>query len=165
MGFAQVWRLERACIGLLESGIEQLTEKTVLLSKFQALQKAKMTLLKLVYTANVFVAGWISITSLFMPKVAQQTVFSNAFEYSEAIRLAGALWGAIFILSILGLFYPKQMILVLLFQLIYKASWLVFAALPALMNNQPYPKGMAVFFVIWVLVLPFVIPWREIFVV
>lgn len=123
-----------------------------------------ITAIKLVYIANILVAGWISISSLFFPKVAQQSVFSNAYAYSEAFRLVGALWGAIFILSIVGLFYPKQMSLVLVFQLIYKSSWLLFAALPALLNNQIYPKGMAIFFVIWVIVLPFVIPWKEIFV-
>ncbi|MFK7933094.1 MAG: hypothetical protein AB8G22_06255 [Saprospiraceae bacterium] len=122
-----------------------------------------MLLLKLMYAANVLVAGWISITSLFNPQRALLTVFENQFAYSEAIRLVGALWGAIFLLSILGLFFPRQMALVLLFQLIYKGSWLLFAALPAMLNNQPYPKGMAVFFVIWVVVLPFVIPWRSIF--
>ena len=59
-----------------------------------------MTPMKLIYFANVVVAGWISITSLFFPKMAQQTVFSGDFAYSEARRLVGALWGAIFILSI-----------------------------------------------------------------
>lgn len=119
--------------------------------------------MKIVYFANVLVAGWISISSLFFPKTAQQTVFSGMFEYSEAIRLVGALWGAIFLLSILGLFYPRQMSLVLLFQLIYKGSWLLFAALPAMLNNEPYPKEMAAFFVVWVAILPFVIPWKELF--
>lgn len=56
------------------------------------------------------------------------------------------------------------MSLVLVFQLIYKSAWLLFAALPAMMAAKPYPKGMAVFFVIWVAILPFVIPWKEIFV-
>jgi len=119
--------------------------------------------LKLMYAANIIVAGWISISSLFYPKTAVATVFENNFAYSESIRLVGALWGGIFILSILGLFYPQKMSLVLLFQLIYKSSWLVFAALPAMMNNQPYPKGMATCFIIWVLILPFVIPWKSIF--
>ena len=96
--------------------------------------------IKIVYLANILVAGWISITSLFYPKVAQSAVFSGAFAYSEAIRLVGALWGAIFILSVLGLFFPQSMSLVLVFQLIYKSSWLLFAALPATINNQPYPK-------------------------
>jgi len=122
-----------------------------------------MLTIKLIYLANIVVAGWISISSLFFPKIAQQTVFSHAIEYSEAIRLVGALWFAIFILSVLGLFFPKQMSLVLVFQLIYKSSWLMVVALPAILNANPYPKGMSVFFLIWVIVLPFVIPWKEIF--
>ena len=121
-----------------------------------------MTAIKLMYIANIVVAGWISISSLFFPKVAQQTVFANAFQYSDAIRLVGALWLGIFILSIAGLFYPKQMSLVLVFQLIYKSSWLIFVAIPALWNNSPFPKAMALFFLIWIVILPFVIPWKEI---
>ena len=122
-----------------------------------------MIAMKLMYAANVVVAGWISITSLFYPQVAQQTAFSGTFAYSEAIRLIGALWGAIFLLSMAGLFFPEQMSLILLFQLIYKSAWLVFAALPAALNQHVYPRGMAGFFVIWVIILPFVIPWRSLF--
>lgn len=122
-----------------------------------------MIALKIVYIANIIVAGWISITSLFFPKTAQLTVFSNAFAYSEAIRLVGALWGAIFLLSVLGLFFPQKMQIVLVFQLIYKSSWLLFAALPALLLHQPFPKGMALFFIVWVISLPFVIEWKWLF--
>lgn len=122
-----------------------------------------LTLIKAVYIANIIVAGWISITCLFKPHTAQTVVFSNSLDYSEAIRLIGALWGAIFILSVLGLILPKQMILVLFFQLIYKSTWLVFVALPALINNRPYPVGMAVFFIVWVIILPFAIPWHVLF--
>jgi hypothetical protein len=119
--------------------------------------------LKIIYTANIIVAGWISISCLFAPKLSQQTIFEGSFEYSEAIRLIGALWGAVFLLSIIGLIFPRQMSLILLFQLIYKSSWLLFAALPALLNKQPYPTGMAIFFVVWVFILPFVIPWKSLF--
>jgi len=94
------------------------------------------TLLRIAYFANILVAGWISITSLFYPQKALLTVFENQFAYSEAIRLVGALWGAIFILSIVGLWFPKQMSVVLLFQVIYKGSWLLVAALPAMLNAQ-----------------------------
>lgn len=119
--------------------------------------------MKLMYLANIIVAGWISITSLFYPATARQTVFENAFAYSEAIRLVGALWFAIFVLSILGFFYPKQMSLVFVFQLIYKSSWLIFVAIPAINNATSFPKGMAIFFLIWVIILPFIIPWKELF--
>ncbi|MEL6305081.1 MAG: hypothetical protein AAFQ20_09860 [Bacteroidota bacterium] len=122
-----------------------------------------MMALKLVYIANIIIAGWISITSLFFPKTAVSSIFSNTVAYSEVIRLVGALWGGIFVLSILGLFYPRKMALVLLFQLIYKGSWLLFVALPALSDKKPYPEGMAFFFLIWCVVLPFVIPWKAFF--
>jgi hypothetical protein len=94
--------------------------------------------------------------------MAQATVFSNDVAYSEVIRLVGALWSAIWLLSIVGLWLPEQMRIVLVFQLVYKSSWLLFAALPAALHSEPYPKGMAVFFLVWVLILPFVIPWKEI---
>ena len=119
--------------------------------------------MKIMYLANIVVAGWISTTAIFYPKVAQSTVFSGAFEYSESIRLVGCLWGAIFILSIVGLFLPYKMSLVLLFQLIYKASWLIFAAWPAIQQHKSYPREMAIFFLVWVIILPLVIPWKTIF--
>ncbi|MDX2283953.1 MAG: hypothetical protein NW241_07305 [Bacteroidia bacterium] len=119
-----------------------------------------LPLMKLIYAANVIVAGWISITSLFFPRTAQATVFGGSVAYSEVIRLAGALWGAIFLLSVLGLIWPRQMSLVLLMQLIYKTAWLLAAALPALLRQEPYPRAMALFFLAWVLVLPFAAPWR-----
>ncbi len=120
-----------------------------------------MTFIKIIYVANIIVAGWISISSLFFPRIAHQSVFSNKLAYSEVIRLVGALWFAIFILSIIGLFYPLKMSLILLFQLVYKSSWLIVVAIPAILNKTPYPKGMALFFLIWVIVLPFVIPWKN----
>lgn len=119
--------------------------------------------MKIIYFANIIVAGWIGISSLFFPKTAIQTVFSNNVSYSEAIRITGALWLSIAILSIFGLFYPKRMSLILLFQLIYKSTWLLFVALPAIIKKQAFPKGMAVFFVVWVVILPFIIPWSYLF--
>ena len=120
-----------------------------------------MIALKLIYVANIIVAGWISITSIFFPKRAALTVFQNAYQPTEVIRLVGCLWLAIAILSILGLWRPLTFSPVLLLQLIYKGMFLLVVALPALRNNQPFPTGMAAFFLIWVLILPFIIPWAE----
>ena len=118
-------------------------------------------MLIVIYLANVLVAGWISISSLFFPRTAQKTVFSGKIAYSESIRLIGALWFAIFILSAYGCWQPEKMQLILLFQLIYKSVWLLFVAVPAVINKKPYPKEMAVFFLIWVILLPFSIPWIQ----
>ncbi len=119
--------------------------------------------LKLFYASNIVVAGWISISCLFYPRKSVTTIFSNALAFSEAIRLVGALWAGIFILSVLGMFFPKKMVVVLLFQLIYKGLWLIIVAIPAVLLKKEYPEGMAIFFLIWCLLLPFVIPWKEIF--
>jgi hypothetical protein len=120
-----------------------------------------MIALKIIYIANIIVAGWISITSIFSPKTAAVTVFQNAYQPTELIRLVGCLWLAIAVLSILGLWRPISFSPVLLVQLIYKGTWLLVVALPAIRKAQHYPKGMAMFFLIWVLVLPFLIPWSE----
>lgn len=120
-----------------------------------------MTVLKIIYIANIIVAGWISITSIYSPKISAASVFQHVYQPTEVIRLVGCLWLAIAILSVLGLWRPVSFSPVLLVQLIYKATWLLIVAVPAIKNNQPYPSGMAGFFLIWVLVLPFVIPWAE----
>ena len=120
-------------------------------------------ILKLVYIANIVVAGWIGVTSLFYPKRAASSIFENVYANSEFIRLIGALWLSIAVLSCLGLLRPQSFSPVLVLQLVYKSTWLLVVALPAIINEQPFPKGMAIFFIIWVLILPFIIPWSYLF--
>jgi len=117
--------------------------------------------LKIIYILNIIVAGQIAISALISPEKSALTTFGNAYQPTEVIRLVGCLWLAIAILSILGLWKPITFSPVLLLQLIYKGSWLFVVALPALRNDIPFPKTMALFFVVWVLVLPFIIPWKE----
>jgi hypothetical protein len=61
-----------------------------------------MIALKLIYVANIIVAGWISLTSIFAPKTAVVTVFSNAYPETEVMRLVGCLWLGIALLSYWG---------------------------------------------------------------
>lgn len=119
--------------------------------------------LRLMFGANVLVCAWISISCLLYPRRAVRTIFENTLEYSESIRLVGALWGGILVLSIVGLFRPVAMSPILLFQLVYKGGWLLLVALPAIRTTQPFPSGMAIFFLIWVLILPWIIPWKILF--
>lgn len=119
-------------------------------------------MMKVMYSLNILVAGWIAICSLFFPKTAVVTVFSNAYLPSEFIRLVGCFWLAIMVLSAMGLWQPMAFTSVFLFQLIYKSAWLIIVALPAIQRAQSYPKGMALFFLIWVIILPIVIPWKHV---
>jgi len=73
-----------------------------------------MDYLKIIYGANIVVAGWVGLSALFFSKSATTTVFGDAYAISEY-------------------------------------------------SGNDFPKGMALFFLIWVIVLPFVIPWKYIF--
>lgn len=120
-----------------------------------------MTTIKLIYIANIIVAGYIGIVSLFFPKLSSATIFQNSYQATDLIRLIGCLWLAIAVLSVCGLWRPITFSPVLLLQLIYKGAWLLVVAIPAIKNNLNYPSGMAVFFLVWFLALPFIIPWTE----
>ena len=121
-------------------------------------------MLKLVYIANIIVAGWIGITALFSPKLAAASVFSNIYPSNESMRIIGALWLGIAVLSAFGIWKPVTFSPILMLQLFYKGGWLLIVALPALINGESFPREMTIFFIVWVVVLPFVIPWKEIFV-
>ncbi len=120
-----------------------------------------MNALKIIYIANVIVAGSIGIRSVVSPKSAAAAVFQNVYQPSEVMRLVGCLWLSIAVLSALGMWRPVAFSPILLVQLIYKGTWLMVVALPAIRNNEPFPSGMAVFFLVWVVVLPFIIPWAQ----
>ena len=117
--------------------------------------------LKIVYVLNILVAGSIAVSCLRDPGRAAVTVFQQAYPASEVMRLVGCLWLGIAVLSVLGLFRPVTFAPVLLLQLLYKGTWLLVVLLPAVRAGVAYPRGMAIFFVVWVLALPFVIPWRS----
>jgi hypothetical protein len=120
-----------------------------------------MIALRLVYIANILVAGWVGYNAFFLSETSANTVFSGAYPANPLSKLVGCLWLSIAFLSVLGLFRPIVFSPVLLIQLFYKGLWLIAVALPAIQNNQAYPKPMATFFLIWVIILPFVIPWKQ----
>ena len=119
-------------------------------------------LLRVVFAANILVAGVVGVLTLFAPAAASAAVFAGSDTIGPAARVTGAFWTAIAVISVLGLVYPLALSPVLLIQLVYKGLWLLVVALPLLLSEQrrPMPWGMAGFFLVWVVVLPWVIPWR-----
>lgn len=119
--------------------------------------------MRIVYVLNVIVAGQIAVSSIWNPKGAAATIFQSVYASTEVIRLVGCLWLSIAVLSIFGLWKPVEFSPVFLLQLIYKGMWLLVIAIPAWRSRAAHPSSMAMFFVVWVLVLPFVIPWNSLF--
>lgn len=121
----------------------------------------QLLLVRLVFGANVLVAGAVGGLTLFTPATAARTVFSGTADPSAGLQVVGSFWLVIAALSAVGLAYPQPMLLVLLVQLGYKGLWLAAVAAPAVLAGRAdtLPGGMAWFFAAWVAVLPFVIPW------
>ncbi|GAB5520575.1 MAG: hypothetical protein RhofKO_28260 [Rhodothermales bacterium] len=124
-----------------------------------------LTILRFIYAANIVVAGAVGISSLFTPERAVNSVFEGLASPDMPIRVVGALWTTIAILSALGLVWPVRFSPVLLLQLVYKGGWLLVVALPVVMQGslKGLPMGITSFFLMWVLVLLFALPYRALF--
>lgn len=88
---------------------------------------------------------------------------SESWELMEGVVqcMLVAFWA----LSILGLRYPLQMLPVLLWELAWKSVWLIIIVLPMWISGQMDDSTTETAITcLWVVILPFVIPWRFVFI-
>ena len=106
--------------------------------------------MRLVYAANMLVAGAAGCFSLFAPQVAFRSAFEGTNEPSLDTRILGALWLTIAIVSAIGLLRPLPFSPKLLMQLLYTGGWLLVVALPFLFAGRAdaLPMSMSIFFTV-----------------
>jgi hypothetical protein len=76
-----------------------------------------------------------------------------------------SLLGAVWVLALVGLRYPLQMLPILMFELVWKAIWLIAFGLPQWSSGQ-FPPTFAEDFpniVFGVVLMPLVIPWGYVY--
>jgi hypothetical protein len=122
--------------------------------------KVRMGLLKGLYVFTIVVAGFFGLGMLAMPETAKAW-FSMPTDNPMIYGVAGSVFLTFALVSILGFRSPLKFVPVLLMQLVYKTIWVVFVALPALVNNT-FPNwaymtlGIFLVFIIWDLIaIPF----------
>jgi len=83
-------------------------------------------------------------------------IFHHGGAWDPVKGAAYSLWAALSLLSGLGLRYPLQMLPVLLFQLIYKAVWLLLIALPQwpALKSADMTQAMLIGIVLDLIVIP-----------
>jgi hypothetical protein len=91
--------------------------------------------LKLMYSLTIIFAGITGLLMVLSPSTIN-SLMSMPTENPMIFGLAGSLWLAIGLLSVLGLRSPLKFVPVLLLELIYKTVWIVFVVLPAFVNNS-----------------------------
>ena len=121
-----------------------------------------MTYLRIAYALDLLVFLPIAVSTLLRLYPTDQGRFEESAGWWV---LEGALWTAILVFSVLGLYAPLRYSLMLFLQVIYKTLWLLVFALPRVVNGRSHsiPWGIAGTFLIIVLVWPFIIPWGSLF--
>jgi hypothetical protein len=126
-------------------------------------QNLPMNPLLIPYAANIAILVPVAFGSL----TGLLPISRGHFPESSGWRtITGSLWTAILLCSIAGLFHPVVFAPILLLQVIYKTVWLVVYVLPRLRNADSRKEihwGIAVSFLLIVIIYPLVIPWSVLF--
>ena len=115
------------------------------------------------YVAAIIGAGVVGILTLLSPRIASKYVFSGDVQVDVYLRILGAIWLALGFVACLGAMAPERYLAVLLIQLIYKTSWLLAAAYPAIAkgNRAPGLVFLTCLFTVWVIALLGTIPFDQ----
>ncbi len=97
--------------------------------------------------------------SIQWPMIAHHT---NMLAFWHGV--GGSMLFALALCSALGIRYPLQMLPLLLFEMLWKAIWLIAIALPLWLNHQMDPDtAESAPSILAGIVVPIVLPWRYVF--
>lgn len=120
-------------------------------------------LLKIMYVFNIVIAGGVGLCILVIPN-QMKSIFPFSGD-SITYSIMGSIFFVFGIFGVLGLLSPLKYVVILLFQLIYMAIWLLAAALPLLIMGK-FPARhtpTAVLFILAIIGDLIAIPFKQIF--
>jgi hypothetical protein len=112
-----------------------------------AKQNIRYGWIKFMYIYTIIGAGGIGLGMLLLPNVTQ-SILNWTVDEPVIYGIAGSLFLALGILSLLGLFSPLKFTPVLLLQLCYKTVWFVAVALPMVIAGK-FPSYGVLIAVFW----------------
>jgi hypothetical protein len=112
----------------------------------------EVSLLRLYVLRAMYLVLVVGLGAMILPEIVSHALTSRG--------VIAALLGAVWLLAFLGLRYPLEMLPLLMFELAWKAIWMVFYGIPQWSAGQ-YPPTFAedMFNIAFGAVLLFVIPW------
>ncbi|RUS48895.1 hypothetical protein [Cohnella sp. AR92] len=123
---------------------------------FQGGTARKVSLLRLYILRAGYLVVVVGLGIQIWPEVINR---SGSWELMEGVVQCMLL--AFWALCVLGLRYPLQMLPVLLWELAWKSLWLIVVALPIWTSgHMDDPTMEMAISILWVVIFPFVIPWR-----
>lgn len=125
-----------------------------------------MSLLQVAYVLDILVSVPVAFTTLVGNERMARFLFKETLPDSDNFRIIlGSLWMAVLLCCVMGIIFPVAMSPLLVFQIIYKAIWLLVYAIPRWLNGRKkeVPKRIAAICVATILAFPWVIPWSALF--
>ena len=112
----------------------------------------EVSLFRLYVLRGMYLVLVIGLGAMIVPEIISHDLTSRG--------VIPALLGAVWLLAFLGLRYPLEMLPLLMFELAWKAIWMIFYGLPQWSAGQYPPTFAEDFFnIAFGAVLLFVIPW------
>lgn len=118
--------------------------------------ESEVSLVRLYVLRAAYLLLAVGLGALIVPEIVSHPLVSRG--------VIASLLGAIWLLALIGLRYPVQMLPLLLFEFAWKAIWTVFYGLPQWSAGQLPPTFAEDSFNIafGVIVMPLVIPWGHV---
>ena len=117
---------------------------------------SSQVLLRFPFAVNVL--GLLAPVKQMLTGTSTGDVFQGTLAESDGLRtLVGAVWCSVMFCSVLGLWRPKFMVPLLIFQVLYKAVWLGVYVVPRAQKGEAFPTQLTVIFGVMVLVYPCVL--------
>lgn len=118
--------------------------------------------LLIAYIANIVILAPVALGTMISSNGAAAVVQFKFPVDSPFRTLVGCLWTAILFCSAVGLFLPRQMVGILLLQIVYKSLFLGLVIFPLwrAQGLKAVPSGITVSFVLIVLIWPLIL-WAE----
>ncbi|MBI1360084.1 MAG: hypothetical protein GC155_07345 [Alphaproteobacteria bacterium] len=101
--------------------------------------------LQIPYVINIAIL--VPVCMLMFSQRGPRVVFQDAVASSRGLELlVGALWLAILVASMAGLYWPRLFAPLLAIQVFYKAAWLLAFVAPSAIAGRKLPSGIAICF-------------------
>src|SRR3954462_10401521 len=99
---------------------------------------------------------------LFLTYDVWSVILSHHGPWKNVKAAAWCMWGSYSVISFIGVIRPLKMLPIVIFEIIYKVTWLIIVAYPLWINNQlagSAAEGMTRVFM-WVILPIVAMPWR-----
>ena len=105
------------------------------------------------------------LMAVFVGSISWNSVITYAGDWDPVRAVAFCVWASYSLLAVLGIFYPLRLLMIVIFEIIYKIIWLIIVAFPLWSAGKlegSSAEEMTYSFV-WVLLPIVAMPWRYFF--